>query len=97
MTPPYSIGSYNLSGLSKLIEELGEVQQVAGKIMGLGNMGQHWDGTHLQSRLEDELGDLHAAIAFFTNHNGLDFEAITKRAAEKLALFEQWAANAEGT
>jgi len=87
---PYSIGSNHWTGLSKLIEETGEVSQVCGKILGTGGAEDHWDGTNLRTRLEEELADLTAAIAFVTSRNKLDYEAIQKRASAKLAKFGEW-------
>lgn len=87
----YSIGSDHWPGVSKLIEEMGEVQQVLGKLLGTNGEAEHWDGTNLYERLEDELGDLLAAIEFFTNANPvLDYRAIEVRATAKCALFYRW-------
>jgi NTP pyrophosphatase (non-canonical NTP hydrolase) len=87
---PYAIGSEHLPGLGKLIEEAGEVQQVAGKILGVGGMTQHWDGTDLRERMTEELADLAAAAIFFAQTNGLDMAHIHARAEEKVALFREW-------
>lgn len=88
--PAYAIGSHHLPGLSKLIEEAGEVSQVAGKIIGIGHMGDHFDGSNLKARLEEEIADLVAACAFVSEKLGLDHEAMGTRADEKRALFERW-------
>lgn len=87
---PYSIGSVHWPGLSKLIEEAGEVQQVAGKILGTGGRTDHWDGSDLRERLIEEMADLRAACAFVASLNGLDEEAIAQRERKKLAQFMQW-------
>lgn len=84
---PYSIGSDHLPGLSKLIEECGEVIQVAGKIIGLGHDGDHWDGTNLLDEMTAELADLYAAITFYVAQRGI---SIGLRSIEKLELFEKW-------
>lgn len=90
----YGIGSSYLPGLSRLIEEAGEVIQAGGKILGLGSMGSHWDGDGpLDALLENEIGDFFAAAEFFTKHNGLSRHAIRSRAAEKLETFERWHRN----
>lgn len=102
----FSIGGELWAGLSKLIEEsgetadllpelilsklLGRLQQVAGKIIGNEGRPDHWDGSHLPTRLEEELGDLTAAINFVIDHNALDRVAVMTRAARKRILFEQW-------
>ncbi len=87
---PYSIGSNHWAGLSKLIEESGEVVQVCGKLLGTGGEVAHWDGTELRSRLEEEIADLMAACDFVIQHNSLDKHTISKRIIEKLARFEKW-------
>ena len=87
---PYSIGSNHWTGLSKLIEETGEVSQVCGKLLGTGGAEDHWDGTNLRTRLEEELADLSAAIAFVVSRNKLDLIAIMKRQEEKLVKFAEW-------
>lgn len=87
---PYAIGSEHLPGLGKLIEEAGEVQQVAGKILGAGGLVQHWDGTDLRERMIEELADLAAAASFFAANNNLDLAAIQARTAAKLELFGKW-------
>lgn len=86
----YSIGSDTWPGLSKLMEESGEVIQVIGKIIGAYPSVDHWDGTNLRTRLEEELADLSAAIVFVKQHCGLDEVAIEKRTALKLHTFDRW-------
>lgn len=87
---PYHFGSEVLPGLSKIIEEAGELLQVAGKILAVGALKRHYDGTHLKERLEDEIADIQAAILFFGAYNQLNKERMGKRVKEKLELFEQW-------
>jgi NTP pyrophosphatase (non-canonical NTP hydrolase) len=86
----YSIGSDHCPGLSKLIEECGELAQAAGKVMGAGGLVDHWDGTNLRDRLTEEIADVMAACAFVAQHNGLDLEAMDVRAFKKRELFEVW-------
>jgi len=90
MTQPYCIGSNTWNGLSKLIEECGEVQQVAGKLIGSEGESAHWDGTNLRERMESELGDLRAAIDYFIALNGLNAAAVERQRTKKLALFDRW-------
>jgi NTP pyrophosphatase (non-canonical NTP hydrolase) len=87
---PYSIGSDHWPGLSKLIEECGEVIQVAGKIIATNGETAHWDGTDLRERLQDELGDLVAAVAFVGERNHLDQDRVLARVDEKSDLFDRW-------
>ncbi len=93
---PYSIGSSHWPGLSKLIEECGEVMQVGGKLMGTGGKAEHWDGSNLRVRLVEELGDLSAAILFFATVNGLDLHDLEARSIRKLAQFDVWHAEQQG-
>jgi len=86
----FSIGSDVWPGISKLIEECGEVIQVAGKLMGSHGERNHWDGSDLKVRLEEEIGDAIGAMHFVTVHCDLDAVAIHKRAADKLRMFEGW-------
>lgn len=86
----YSIGSATWPGLSKLIEEAGEVMQVAGKIIGAGGDTDHWDGTDLRPRLENELADLLAAIKFVMDKNALNQRIMRKRSEAKQAVFDEW-------
>jgi NTP pyrophosphatase (non-canonical NTP hydrolase) len=86
----FSIGGDLWPGLSKLAEECGEVLQVVGKLIGSRGREEHWDGTDLRLRLESELADLLAAIAFVVSNNELDHGAICRREIEKFLLFEKW-------
>lgn len=85
--------------MTKLMEECGEVIQVCAKIIALQDDPEgrfetleHWDGTNLTKRLEEELGDLAAAIDFFTlaNHERFDLEYFYFRRASKVGLFRKW-------
>lgn len=87
---PYSIGSDHWPGLSKLVEEMGELQQVLGKLIATNGDTTHWDGTDLRERLVDEMGDVLAAVAFFAEFNGLPEDDIAARANQKVDLFEAW-------
>ena len=88
---PYSIGSDHWPGVSKLIEESGEVLQTLGKLIAVNGAKEHWDGSNLDARLGGELADLLAAIDFVIAHNGgLDQQAIRRRHAEKLDQFSAW-------
>ena len=88
----FSIGSKVWPGTSKLIEEMGELQQVLGKLMGTAGQAAHWDGTDLRERLIDELADLQAAINFFQGKNltTADDDRIERRRCEKLHTFCAW-------
>jgi NTP pyrophosphatase (non-canonical NTP hydrolase) len=82
-------------GRAKLAEEMGEVQQILGKLqaypqLALPTQELHPDGTNLRHRLENELGDLIAAVGFTIKKMGLNEKFIEFRANEKSILFNQW-------
>lgn len=87
---PYSMGGATWPGISKLVEEAGEVCQVAGKLLGTGGAVEHWDGSNLRERLQEEIADLMAACQFVIDANGLDAGVVRARAALKLEIFNQW-------
>lgn len=88
---PYSIGSTGpWAGLSKVMEEAGEVVQVGGKIMGTGGEVEHWDGTNLRDRITDEIADFMAAAGFAIEHWDLDAARVARRVADKRETFERW-------
>lgn len=89
---PFAIGGSNWPGLSKLIEECGEVLQVAGKLIATGGQPEHWDGSDLRERVVDELGDLLAALSFVRKHALTDVEDVhvAIRSQAKYRLFLQW-------
>jgi len=87
-----SIGNFmSHGGIDKLNEECGEVVQVIGKFHGMGSvLGQHWDGTNLKERLEDEIADMIAAARFVALKHSLDEQRINQRFEMKLAQFKRW-------
>ncbi len=89
----FAIGDKEWPGLSKLMEEAGEVIQVGGKLMGTRGEVLHWDGTYLDQRLAEELGDLMAAIEFFVTTNfasSSHYMRFINQAKMKLELFRKW-------
>jgi NTP pyrophosphatase (non-canonical NTP hydrolase) len=87
---PYSIGSGHWPGLGKLVEECGEVIQVAAKLVAANGSAGNWDGSELHGRLIDELADVEAAIDFVLAANGIERERLVNRQAAKLAMFWRW-------
>lgn len=78
-------------GLAKLIEECGELVQVAGKRLAYYTTETHPDGgPSLKQRLEDEIADVTAACMFVIETHGLDARRISERTIKKLALFHNW-------
>lgn len=87
----FAIGDHDWPGISKLVEECGETLQICGKLMGTGGQREHWDGAgDLRARLENELADLQAAIAFVCRVNELDHDRMATRFAKKMVRFERW-------
>lgn len=79
------------AGVAKLIEECGELQQVLGKKLAWWDTEEpHWDGTVLNRRIEQEMGDVLAAIMFVQVQLGLDYQAIRERDHAKWNLFQTW-------
>ena len=65
-----------LNGLAKLTEEIGELIQVVGKKMAYAD-GTHPDGKgDLNLRMQEEMGDVIAAIRFVFGKLELDIDAI---------------------
>jgi len=91
MTKPYYIGSDEWNGLSKLIEELGELQQVCGKLIGSQGEANHWSGD-LNAKFVEELGDVYAALDFFVDMNFSPEiqKDIYQRAFIKNTTFRKW-------
>lgn len=94
----YSIGSDHWNGLSKIIEEVAELQvelnrlQIfLGKLIGSNGDPNHWSGD-LRKALMEEIPDVQAAIRFFINKNFCASEQfmIYDRFIEKVRRFETW-------
>src|SRR4051794_29113503 len=90
--PAYAIGSDQWPGLAKLVEELGELQQVLGKLMAYPG-GDHPDGgPPLEIRVMTEAGDVMAALDFLFEANPalppLKFR--DEQADRKLDRFRGW-------
>ena len=83
------------NGLVKLVEELGELTQVAAKKLAYMKTDAHPDGTSLKARMEEEMADVIAACAFVTNQFGLDENIMGARVEKKLKLFAEWHARTD--
>lgn len=87
----FAIGATHWPGVSKVVEEAGEVVQVAGKLMATYGEARHWGDGDLVQRLTEEVGDLLAAIDFLIAHNAiLDPKLIDRRRRAKRDTFEKW-------
>lgn len=79
------------AGVAKLIEEMGELHQVLGKKLAWWDTDEpHWDGSVLNERMEDEMGDVLAAIWFVADQLGLNKVRIGARERAKTMLFGDW-------
>jgi hypothetical protein len=68
----YEIGAevmHEWPGMAKVIEEMGELQQVFAKIMSCKGETTYWDETDLMVKLIEELADVQAALWFFMTMN----------------------------
>lgn len=82
------------NGLAKLLEELGELAQVAAKRLAYFHTSTHPDGAgDLNERMEAEIADVYAACGFVVQQFGLSDATINNRALSKLALFKKWHAD----
>ena len=78
-------------GLIKLLEELGELSQIAAKKLAYFDTDLHPDSEQpMSERLEDEMADVAAATAFVASQLKLDTARIDARSKEKLAKYVQW-------
>ena len=78
-------------GLTKLIEECGELSQIAAKKQAYFNTDIHPDGKgSMKRRMEEEMADVMAACIFVAEKFGLDQEFLEARVQKKLALFKSW-------
>lgn len=86
----FAIGDNEWPGVSKLVEEIGELGQVLGKLMGSRGDVKHWSGD-LRDMLQIEIADVMAAITFVLAHNPtLNRDEIERMIRVKVARFEQW-------
>lgn len=78
-------------GLTKLIEECGELVQIAAKKQEYFGTDTHPDGKgSMERRLEEEMADVMAACVFVAEKFGLDDKFLETRMQKKLALFRSW-------
>lgn len=85
---PYGIGSDTWPGLSRLAADAAQVVRVACTIISTGN-DTHQDAAVQRESLQDELGDLRAAIDYVIGKNALDWAAVNKRRDRKRSLYER--------
>jgi NTP pyrophosphatase (non-canonical NTP hydrolase) len=89
----FAIGDNEWAGISKLVEEMGELTQVCGKLMGARGDTNHWSGD-LRAKFIEELGDVQAALDFVigANFSEAEEEQIEIQYQRKIDTFIEWQA-----
>ena len=85
---PYGIGSDTWPGLSRLAADAAQVVRVACTIIGTGN-DTHQDAAVQRESLQEQLGDLRAAIDYVIGKNALDWTAVNRRRDRKRTQYER--------
>jgi len=85
---PYGIGSDTWPGLSRLAADAAQVARVARTIISTGNDTDQDEAVQRES-LQEQLGDLRAAIDYVIGKNALDWAAVNKRRDRKRSLYER--------
>lgn len=80
----------NHPGLAKLVEEMSELNVELAKLMMTKGDFNYWGGRDLRQGIIDEIGDVLAAIKFFTVTSKLDLDAMFARSDAKYQLFKAW-------
>lgn len=80
-------------GLNKLMEECGELVQIAAKKAAFPSAITHADGENINDRLENEMADVFAAAHFVCSKFNLDKQRINARVDCKLAQYNRWDAD----
>jgi hypothetical protein len=83
---PYGIGSDTWPGLSQLAADAAQIARRVGAIIG---DDRHQDTAGLRASLQEELGDLRAAIDYVVGKNDLDWDAVNRRRDRKRSLYER--------
>lgn len=86
----FDIGADRWAGLTKVVEETSELNVELAKLQGSGGDPNHWSG-NLIPKIEDEMADTYAAMAFFLSKNPqISLDRIEARAKMKAAKFDGW-------
>src|SRR5215469_11341397 len=85
---PYVIGSDTWPVLSRLAADAAQVVRAACTIIGTGN-DTHEDEAVQRERLQEQLGDLRAAIDYVIGKNALDWTAVNRRRDRKRSQYER--------
>ena len=85
---PYGIGSDTWPGLSRLAADAAQVARAAAAIISTGNDTDQ-DPAVQRENLQEQLGDLRAAIDYVIGKNALDWAAVNRRRDRKRSLYER--------
>ena len=85
---PYGIGSDTWPGLARLATDAAQVVELARTIISTGNDTDQ-DAAVQRESLQEELGDLRAAIDYVIGKNALDWGAVNRRRDRKRSLYER--------
>jgi hypothetical protein len=88
---PYGIGSDTWPGLSQLAADAAQVALHVGAIIGddTRQVDTRQDSAGLRASLQEELGDLRAAIDYVIGKNDLDWDAVNRRRDRKRSRYER--------
>lgn len=78
------------NGYAKVQEECAELITAIAKKDACAPSATYWNGDNVFSRVEEEIGDVLAAIRYVIEENRLDMDAITARAEMKYQTFIRW-------
>ena len=87
---PPSASSDAWPGLARLAADATQVLRLVGTIIGSGD-DTRYDTAVLRECLQDELGDLRAAIDYVISKNALDWDAVNRRRDRTRSRYERWA------
>jgi len=81
----------NGNGLTKLMEECGELITICAKKLAYVDTDYHPDGTvSMADRMEEELADVMAASHFVMQKFNLDVDRVMERAQKKIQRYNEW-------
>lgn len=85
---PYGIGSDTWPGLSRLAADAAQVARAARTIISASDDTDQ-DAAVQRENLQEQLGDLRAAIDYVIGKNALDWAAVNRRRDRKRSLYER--------
>ena len=77
-------------GLTKIVEECGELTQICAKKIAYMEKDFHPDGQFMRGEIEKEIADVLASIEFVVAKWNLNREDISNRMMEKLRRYNEW-------